>query len=112
MLVVLTNKNNQGGDRLFRVGHTAYSRFHQPNRGICRLATKTLAGTRKGDGFTSTTLKLRSFKSYLVGNNVALVSSDAIDVVRVRYGGYDHRQTPEDGTQISLAVDPPGHYGL
>ena len=44
------------------------------------------------DVYTATVAKLRSFKTYLNGDKMALVSADTVEVVRVRYGGFDIRQ--------------------
>ena len=52
------------------------------------------------------------FKAYLTGNQIALASADTAEVVRVRHGGFDHRQTAKVGTHLSLIVDPPGQVGL
>ena len=43
---------------------------------------------------------------------MALVSSDTVEVVRVRYGGFGHRQTTKAGTQMSLMAAPPEQYGV
>lgn len=59
------------------------------------------------DGFKATTVKMRGFKSYLAGDKLALVSADTVEVVRVRFGGFDHRKTTKSGTQLSMLVDPP-----
>ena len=64
------------------------------------------------DGYTVTAEKIRSFKTYLTGNNYALISFDAVNVVRVRYGGPDHQKTTRTGGQLSLVVDPSEQKGF
>ena len=49
------------------------------------------------DGYTVTAEKIRSFGTYLAENNYALISFDAVNVVRVRYGGSDHQKTTKTG---------------
>ena len=56
--------------------------------------------------------KLRAFKTYMAGNHLAPIRAYTLEVARVRYGGFDHRQTSRDGTQLSLAVDQPEQYDL
>ena len=58
------------------------------------------------DGYTVRTGKIRSFKAHLAGKNMELVCADTVEVVRVRYGGYDHRQPAKLGAHLSLVVDP------
>ena len=43
---------------------------------------------------------------------MALVSADTVDVARVRYGGFGHRQKTKAGTQLSSIADPPDQYGV
>ena len=64
------------------------------------------------DGFEAGALTLRASKAYLAGYIVSLVSANTVEVLRVRYGGFDHRQTTDAGTQLISAVGPPGQYVL
>ena len=60
------------------------------------------------DGYTVTAGKIRSFKAYLTRNNLALISADAKEVVRIRYGGSDRQKTTKTGAHFSMIADPPG----
>ena len=78
---------------------------------LSALPPNPLVALTWNDGYTVTAEKIRSFKTYLVGNNFALISADAVKLVRARYGNAEHQKTTKTGSQISLYVDPPEQTG-
>ena len=64
------------------------------------------------DGHSASTAELRCFKNYIAGRKLALLCADTVEVVRVGYGGFDHRTTTKYGVHLSTIVDPPDQLGV